>query len=536
MKVGISAALLFAACAAAQEGSLAGLAIDAATGQPLPGAHLRLIPTARPRNEVVYGAMSDDKGRLSIARIPPGIYYYQGERTGYLSPRQGSMPFGTLRIKPGEHVTDFKLEMSPRSTVSGHVYDQYGDPVPTARVELRSVSADGPGPPIVQLGGNTDDRGEFHLPVARGKYYVLATPQQAQTNVEEIRTDGTVPANYGPTYYPSSPAIEGAAAVEVGAGVERAGVDIRLSIVRAAGGITGIVTGMQEGRTPMVMVSSGEKPGQYRSSQSNSVSPDGRFSFHNLAPGYYRLQAFDGMPNPELCSQPVEFEASSAPSTVELRLAPGSDLSATVVVEGEKLPAAKRTLRLEPGAQGPMFGPLPSAPLDAEGAAPLKNVFPGKYRVNVQPLPDNAYVESVEVDGVKSEGGDIELRQGFSKLKVKLRGDGGELSGRMLDRDGSEHAGFAMILLVPAAAKTATFRNLTGLGQDGRFRFHGVRPGRHKLIAFDTMKNNGITDPESLLAKYGAKAEEVEIKPGDRLVHDVHAVNETTEGGNAPKQ
>ena len=70
--------------------------------------------------------------------------------------------------------------------------DEYGDPVPNIGIQATVVPPDTP--PLNMFGNQnfrTDDRGEFRMIIAPGKYYVKASPfNQGGNQPPEIRTDG----------------------------------------------------------------------------------------------------------------------------------------------------------------------------------------------------------------------------------------------------------------------------------------------------------------------------------------------------------
>ncbi len=50
---------------------------------------------------------------------------------------KGSTGIPNLAIKPGEHLTGYQLEMTPRAVIAGRVVDEAGDPVQGVRVRLQ---------------------------------------------------------------------------------------------------------------------------------------------------------------------------------------------------------------------------------------------------------------------------------------------------------------------------------------------------------------------------------------------------------------
>jgi len=171
----IGVLFLLAASLAAQTASVEGTVVDQATGKPLTGVHVRVLTgdVASLTVERVYGAMTDRDGHFSISAMKPGLYLVVPERTGYVFVRPpGPIPATVLALKPGQRITNQKVEMTPCGFVSGRVADEAGDPVPGASLQLRAAPPDTDfvNPFAVPLPNYTDDHGEFRIVVSPGKY------------------------------------------------------------------------------------------------------------------------------------------------------------------------------------------------------------------------------------------------------------------------------------------------------------------------------------------------------------------------------
>src|ERR1039458_6231894 len=135
---GVILLLLVSACLRAQQGSLEGTAIHAVTREPLSHVHVRLVGGSFAGISGAYGAMSDRTGHFSIATIRPGTYVLGPELAGFLYVQaKGGIP--NLTIKPGQHLTGYQLEMTPRAVISGRVVDEAGDPVESVGVQTVPV-------------------------------------------------------------------------------------------------------------------------------------------------------------------------------------------------------------------------------------------------------------------------------------------------------------------------------------------------------------------------------------------------------------
>jgi hypothetical protein len=123
-------------------------------------------------------------------------------------------------------------------------------------------------------------------------------------------------------------------------------------------------------------------------------------------------------------------------------------------------------------------------------------VHPGRYRVEVDPLPGNSYISEVKLDSAIVEEA-LDLSDGVhgSKLKVTVSPDGGELSGVV------QSEAPASVFLDPGhSVKTAP---------DGTYIIHGIRPGKYGLYAVE-----GTQNPDPI---------PIEIKAGDRITQNLHA-------------
>lgn len=529
MRKGATLALLLCAFAFGQETLVEGITVESSTGRPIPGVHVSVFIINASMTAKAYGAMSDAAGRFSIARIPPGSYFYLGEKPGYLTlGKGGAVPFPGFTLKAGERLTGFKLEMTPRATIAGRVLDEYGDPVQNAQVQITPVVPDAP-VAFTTTGGSiaTDDRGEFRLPAAPGRYRVQANVFRSGRTAE-IRTDGTSSAEYVPTWYPDSPTPDRASAVEVAAGAEVNGIEIRLGrrTVTGSAGPEGVVAGIPDARGwADVHLVSRDPATQSTFQQTTQTGGDGKFSFRNLRPGQYRMFARYTIDNKALMSQVVEFNDAAPPVGVVLRLAPAPNVTGTLAFDAEDVPEAKRTVQLralEPVA----MSPNPSGDTEARHAFRVAGVFPGRYRVTVRGLPENAYVRAVEVDSTAAAPEDVDLTRGASRLKVLIGRNAAQVTGHAVDRDGarlSNTLGAVLLLRDRTKAEFTDEEAVARLAEDGSYSFKGLRPGKYWLLAVDAFRSGNFNSPEQL-KKYVTLAEEIELKEGDRLRKDIRII------------
>jgi hypothetical protein len=520
------AALLLACCAClvAQTAAVEGVVVNRTTGLPMAGAHVVFLGVSASGDQQPWGAISDRKGHFSIASLPAGTYTAGGEARGFFCvPPESKGPVRLVSLKAGQQIADFKIELVPEATVSGRVFDDNGDPVQAnVHTEIESNRN-------LYLGrwgfDNSDERGEFHLSLAPGKYFVVAEPGGRVVNpVPEIRTDGTVAATYGKTYYPGAASKAKAVLVEATAGAELTGVDIHLARTALGGSVSGTVNGVAEGDGyTMVVLQQVEGTEGIRSTTSTSAAPEGHFLFANLAPGAYRLLALHRGDKTKLFSQPVDVNLEGSDvSGVNLALAPGGDVNGKLELAGgastEKLSVG---LMLKPYDY---FGDAaPSAEVDAAGAFHISGIAPGHYRVRVTPLTENAYLKSVRLDDAEASDDDLDFSRATPRtsLKIVVSRNGGQIAGKLLDQDGEPLGAAPAMVVLAADGKDVDLQRSLKVVDDGTYRFQAIRPGKYRLLASDAAQLGWGDELAESVKKLAAAAEEIEIKEGDRKVKDL---------------
>jgi protocatechuate 3,4-dioxygenase beta subunit len=523
----------------AQNAAIEGVVVDQATGQPLGGVRIHFLggDFSEPGGGIggAYGAVSDAAGHYSVTGMKPGLYIVMMERAGFVpapAHTSGAIPFTTIPLKPGQQLTNHKLAMTPRATIAGRVVDEYGDPVQNVSIQVESDDAGNLSANM--FGGTnarTDDRGEFRLVAGPGKYYLQAHAFNNGGTVE-IRSDGTAVPAYVPTYYPGSASKNAAAVIEAAAGQDIAGLEIRLARGGVGGpaarplNISGVVSGIPEGQHATIMLHS-EESGGFDSR--STTTQDGKFSINGLAPGLYRVFAWGSGKIP-LQSAITEVRlAGTDEANVQLVLGPPPELSGTVEFSGEP-PAEKRTVRLEAMGGYPWGLEMSGGEVDQKGAFRIAGVPPGKFRVQVEPLPDNAYMKSVVLDGGAVEDGVLDFSHGVkgNRLKISVSLNGGQVSGRVLDKDGEPVTGPMIMVFLATDVKQIQKEENTSRAVDGKYSFKAIRPGKYHIAALDVLQQASLFDggnEDEFMKSFFAAGEEIEIKEGARIEKDLKVID-----------
>ena len=521
--------LLLASVLAAQPAAVEGTVVDAATHAPLPGVHIQMVSmtagTSMPFPDEAYGAISGKDGRFSIGNIKPAAYILSTQKAGYIK-APGSADAGrgnSLALKPGEHRTDLNIEMTLKAIIQGRVMDENGDPVQHAQVSATSASAGGPQAAAGRMYGSTDERGQFRMTGAPGRYVVsAASPQNGMINMApEVRSDGTQPPAYAVTWYPAVPDKAAASVVEAVSGRETTGIDIRLAVQRSVS-LRGTVGGFppNQGR-PFVILWTESPAAQVRGERIAIVSPDGKFSFAALAAGNYSVEArLDNPDGPSMRSSAVPLRLDSDLTGMDIRLTAGEELRG--VVEGIPGPAGKRTISLDPvySSQNRMRFPADKpVSVEADGSFRIPNVFPGKSRVKITPLPEGTYVKTVRADTSESRDGTLDLSKGVAGVRVKIlvSAGAGTIEGRILNADGTVAESPVLYALLAESPDDLNLGDLKPITGSATYSIKNIRPGKYRLFAMDPLQSGG----EDFLKTQYEKAEPIVIKEGDRLTRDL---------------
>src|SRR5258706_8563170 len=174
--------------------------------------------------------------------------------------------------------------------MTGHVFDEIGDPLQGANVQLLQVRYQGGRRRLVAAGGAsnpTDDLGRFRIyGVAPGRYIVSAIVGGVQT--------ADLPG-YTRTYFPGTPTASEAQFAGLALSQEAAGIDFSMARARTAR-ISGTL--LNAAGEPSTAGSVRLLPSQRSAGTNVSVGarlmPGGKFEFPNVSSGQYVIQVDRG--------------------------------------------------------------------------------------------------------------------------------------------------------------------------------------------------------------------------------------------------
>jgi protocatechuate 3,4-dioxygenase beta subunit len=140
----------------------------------------------------------------------------------------------------------------------------------------------------------------------------------------------------------------------------------------------------------------------------------------------------------------------------------------------------------------------------------------------VEPIAENAYIKTMELDGAPSLKAEIDLSRGAqgSHLKLVISANAAQISGAVFDKDGQPliNAMVEIRLLNSSSGDDPPER--MGFARDGRYTMRSLPPGKYWLLAVDPLHSGDVTSPDVMTA-LASHAVGVEVKEGDRLVKDL---------------
>lgn len=498
-----------------------GTIIAADNGQPLRKAWVSLYK-AEGRGDT-QGAGTDASGHFVIKNIEPGRYYLGASHAGYVLQEYGGRGAGEwnsgtiLTLSAGQHVRDISMRLIRAAAISGHIYDEDGDPVERAQVAaLRPGYLEGRRQWMGAGFAQTDDLGEYRLfDLAPGSYIISATQNSNQFQMG----GGSGGSGYATTYYPNVLDQADATPVTVRGGDDFPGVDLNLqevSTVTVSGRVFNAVTGQPGVGTSLFLMPHRQDSGGTFSIQFQSVvqDPQGTFKLEKVVPGSYFLVGLTQVEGKQYVSR-LPIEVSDADLTgLALTVSPGITLKGRIQGLG-KNDAAGVAVSLRPRGQF-MFFTNTSATPKSDGSFDIPNLSDGSYRVEVWQLPEDAYVKDIRLsdESVLTSGIEVTGGQNPGNLEIVISPNGGRVDGVVMKENQTFSA--ATVVLIPnnpALRKEDRFFKQTTSDQNGNFTFRGIRPGEYKAYAWEKIERGAYQDPK-FMSRYENEGKTVEIKEG----------------------
>ena len=521
---------------------LSGRVVNAKTGEPIRRVNLTLRPsgapgmisvgTGSPPPAAPYAATTDVEGKFRIENVDPGSYRMAAERQGFVrqeyGARQNSMMGTTIKAASAQELNDLNFKLIPQAVITGRVLDEEGEPLARVQVQMMSQRFFRGKQQLMPMGGGqTIDTGEFRVAdLAPGRYWVSATYRGRMMFGEApARNTADKPEEeYVTTYYPGSIDQASARPIDVQAGQEMPGIDIRIQkkrVYRIRGRVTGGTQPLRNVRLAVVPRERGAFVGFMGGGGGGMVKEDGTFEIGSVQPGSYYVAALPMQGTQSVVGKVAVDVSRENVQNVALVLGSGMTLKGSIRIEGdvqqlEQAQGKKITfgaIRMQLSAiEGMPFGTSGGSVKD-DGSFAIENVGPDRYRILASNLPEGTWLKSIRAGDQEVLDSGLDLSAGVSgSVQITLGSGSGQISGTVQDAKQQAAPG-SMVTLLPNPMKEDRndLYRMTTTDQNGQFTLQGIPPGEYRLFAWEDVEPGSYMDPE-FLKPHESKAQKITIK------------------------
>jgi protocatechuate 3,4-dioxygenase beta subunit len=520
------------AAAASQRGSIHGRVLQSDSGEAVKKALVIL----RRGQEPGTGASTDASGAFRFEGVEPGAWTLSAERSGFVLDPGSEHSVVDVKAAPAE--SEVTLKMVRTGAISGRVRDSDGEPVTGASVQVAPVNPKKGVAP--QFGAATDDRGEYRVyNIPPGKYHIAVSYdppfQQRQVRMQRsaAQPNNALQETLALTYYPAALDPKQAQTINMEAGADLQGYDIRILSARGVTvrGVVSAAVGGPAGAIVFVSLTPVRRTIGFRSYENVIQDPSGVFELTQVLAGAYALAATAPLGDKGLSAHQVIDVGNTDIDGIQLALAPPQTLSGVIILpEGRKMPPglvtalAPRDNRYEGSTGG---GGL-SQP-GSDGEFQIRNVAPGDYDVvlaNTGP-GDDLYVSAIREGDDDALAGGIHVGpQSVGPLRIVLKGNGGTVLASVKDSKGKPLPD-SHVRLVPDAPRRAQMALYGECKTDasGACSMLGVTPGSYHAFAFTDESRIDFRDPAAT-SDIEDSGKAIIIAEGDRQTLDLTPVPE----------
>jgi protocatechuate 3,4-dioxygenase beta subunit len=557
--------------------SIGGVVVDATSGEPIRRATVTALEQGVPGGPRI--AVTNDEGRFVFRNLGAGRYIVTAVKAAYLATAYGatrlmsagSTPTGTaIAVADGEQKSDVTLRLTRGGVITGVVRDGAGQPVRGAWVALvvhrRSPITGERGLSSAPGSATTDPRGEYRLfGLPPGEYIVVVNPSRTgfdvgvndfeQTRAEDVRrlldrsgspgsTARTPPLpgqsapevsrrptyGYAPVFFPGTTSLPDAIPVVIGAGEERAGIDLQLQVLpqsRLSGVVTGLDGNPAAGRYVFLRNSS---PYSGQAGVSGvSTDSHGRYSIVGIPPGRYVVEAqpmegrLPGGSGPPAWGRADVTIAAGEDATMNLALQPTLTVSGQLRVEGLPSSPPMDLTRVRIDLTSPM-GAFASAVVTADGRFTITGLVPDAYRFFVSaPFATPWFVKSGTVAERDAAEQHVAIADDVRDASLVLTTQVSEVTGAIQDGAGRPAPEYFLVIF-PADKSLWTWRSLriqqTRPSSDGQFAFRNLPAGDYLLGAVTDLEALDLYEPQFLEGLFNVSVS-IRLAEGEKKRQDI---------------
>ena len=490
----VLAACIYAGCLIAQATTVVeGRVVEAGSNMPIEGARVST-------SSGTAFALSNGEGRFVLSGVSSGRMRIFPQKNGLVYSRPNSLyprePGVWIEVASGDRLQNLELRMVKEAAVSGRIVDSLGQSVPTAAVTLlvrsfdetgRPTLARAPGTPYNFAMVRTNDKGEFRLSgLQPGDYYLRVDP------------------GLGPTpgaLYPGVRDESRAAPIVLKGGEEFQVNTIALNREKTADLHLRFKDAAELPRTRLVTIAP-DRSLVFPATRDELVIPGVRV-------GDYRLLVSWVFSPSEIIYGFAELHVAGTDISHALTTSQAVRISTQIILEDQ---AGKRTLQNR--VRCSLQAELPLISANCSGG-----VIPGRYSLELQDVPSDAYVVSAEASGQDVLNAGLEVKGDIS-MNVLLRTPGGTLEGTVVNSK-NEKVADAVVAIIPnpAGASSRAYRS-TISDVNGRFRIQGIPPGQYAAFAWPDLPENAYRNA-AFMKDFQDHGESVQVANGQKATREL---------------
>ena len=504
--------------------TVAGNVVRLDTSEPLKKA--RVLLQSHTDEQFSVFSLTDEQGHFLFENVLPGSYDLEVSRNGYVDAQ-------TIRtLAPGQNMTNLVFKLVHTAAISGHVFDEDGEPIAKAAViTYRASKRQGKEQEIGDDPVLTNDLGEFRIfYLAPGRYYIAVNYRPEDPVHRYTPPNQKLITGYLPSYYPNTVDPAKAQGISVRPGDEIRSVEFFLHASRFVTVRGRVLCAVLENSAASGTVSlSPQGPGLAQALQGlngNFRVKDGGFVLRNVPPGSYDLTASIRSGESDdwhLARRQLEVGNSDVDG-VTITISHGVDISGRLTWEGTPAndPSSLHVRLQALGQDQPYFSQPTVKP---DGTFRFKDVPEGSYRpvVHLYGPVEKFFLKSARYGSATITDAGFTVQSGTDlSLELTMSSRVAQLSGVVLDPDSFPAAG-ATVVLIPGPPHRGVVEKYksTTTDQTGKFTMAGLTPGDYKVFSWDSVDESEEEygddwfDP-AWLKPYETKGEPVHLEESDK--------------------
>jgi hypothetical protein len=382
--------------------------------------------------------------------------------------------------------------------------------------------------------GSTPDGRFVITDLAPGRYYLRASDKVQSASVAQ---DGSRSAEaLVPTYFPNVAEAGSALPIQVPAGSEVNGLEIRLRRERVFT-VSGRIAGTQAPANDLMLMLVSDTGDLLRGSddQRFATVSNGAFVFTHVPTGQYIIQPSARSSGQLFGRQRISVRDDDV-KDVDVFLGPGPEMLATVSIEGNdrsvdyRAMFGDRPFLMLLSAEGLLHAPPPTVHRINDRTVRISGLVPAKYYIEMSLADGAGYVKSIHFNDrdITHEALDLAPAAG-GKLHVVVSRSAAGVSGAVRDSEGTVVTGGMVVLWSPNRRLPGRFEvaKVGRVDQNGSFAIKNLAPGAYRIAAFQDIDINVLQDLQ-FLARFSGKSTEIVVSEGAGSNVTLEVLNQAT--------